>query len=70
MAAKNDGHISFVRQEVADDSAAIPNTTKLEVTVGHDADSAYDEEEILAVKESDFKRKQVRKISIADICCI
>jgi len=59
MATNDGGHISFVGQAVADDSAASPKSPVLEKKIGHDVDSVYDEEEVIPVKESDFKHKQV-----------
>jgi KUP system potassium uptake protein len=59
MAANDVGHISFVGQAAADDSAASPNSTVPEKHVGHEIDSVYDDEEVIATKESDFKHKQV-----------
>jgi hypothetical protein len=59
MAANNDGHLRFVEQAAADDSAASPKSSVLEKHVGTDIESAYDEEEVIATKESDFKHKQV-----------
>ena len=59
MAANNGGHINFVGQAAADDSAASPKSPVLEKHVEHDIDSVYDEEEIIKTKESDFKHKQV-----------
>jgi hypothetical protein len=59
MAADNGGHINFVGLAAAELSAASPKSPVLEKNVGHDIDSNYDEEEVIATKESDFKRKQV-----------
>jgi len=41
--------------------AAMPTSVVLEKEkhVGNDFNSVYDEEEVIAAKESDFKRKQV-----------
>jgi hypothetical protein len=58
MAAKHGSDISFVGQ------AAIPRSPVLEKHGGHDIDSVYDDEEILAIKESDFKRKQVCRLVV------
>ena len=59
MAEDNGGHINFVGLAAADNSAASPKSPVLEKHVGHDIDSIYDEEEVIATKESDFKHKQV-----------
>ena len=59
MAAKHGSHISFVGRAAAGDSAAISRSPELEKQVEHDNDSVYDEEEVIATKESDFKHKQV-----------
>jgi hypothetical protein len=60
MAASDGGHISFVGQVAADDSAALPMPYAQEKYTKPDVDSIYDEEEIIASKESDFRHKQVR----------
>jgi hypothetical protein len=59
MAADNGAHINFVGLAAADNSAASPIPPVPEKHVGHDIDSIYDEEEVIATKESDFKHKQV-----------
>jgi hypothetical protein len=59
MATDNGGYIDFVGLAAAELSAASPKSPVLEKHVGHDIDSNFDEEEVLATKESDFKHKQV-----------
>ena len=67
MAPKHGGHISFVGREAAGDSAATPRSSELEKQVEHEIDSVYDEEEVIATKESDFKHKQVYAFARAGI---
>jgi hypothetical protein len=59
MTPENGTRIHFLGQEVTGDSVAIVSSPELEKTVDHEADSKYDEEEVTATKESDFKHKQV-----------
>lgn len=63
MATYDDGHISFVGQAVAGKPAASPESLVLETRIGPGVDSVCDEEEFIPIKESDFKRKQVRLLS-------
>jgi len=62
MALSDGDHINFVGKVAADDSAALPTQYVQENHTRNDTNSIYDEEEVVAAKESDFKHKQVRAL--------